>query len=95
MILVGDYKLLTAERGNTHQGAAPFVWAVFGLIMARFGLILAYFGLILVYFWAGYGPYGLTLVYFRAGFFVYENGWQKATRPGPQDPTKGGTDIQA
>jgi len=43
VILVGDYKLLTAERGNTHQG-----------------------------------------------FYVYENGWQKATRPGPEDPTKGG-----
>ena len=42
VILVGDFKLLTAERGNTHQG-----------------------------------------------FFVYENGWQNASRPGPHDPTHG------
>jgi hypothetical protein len=42
VILVGNFKLLTAERGNTHQG-----------------------------------------------FFVYENGWQNASRPGPDDPTHG------
>ena len=42
VILIGDYKLLTAERGNTHQG-----------------------------------------------FFVYENGWQTAARPGPTDPVCG------